>query len=196
MLTFFSWFTVAGFVVSMVLIVRILHQGFQVLYVRVTEPEINDDRAAVANFVGMLKEARESMIVYDDGDNTEGSLYNDPQVISAVYDKLQAEPSFVLQCLFNCDDDLLFRKELAGKPQITIRTRSSSAPAHEIHYKIIDDGAKAYLSRHRLGSSERRFKIVDCTDVSLGHRERIVDVVLGRYKNHFERAFAASDVAN
>lgn len=196
MLDFLSWVAIAGFGVLMFVILRILNRGFQVVYVRFTEPEIDYNAVAVENFVCMLKEARESMIVYDDGDNTEGSLYNDPQVINAVHNKLQAKPEFVLQCLFNRDNDHLFKKELAGTPSVTIRTRSSSVPAHEIHYKIIDDGQKAYLSRHRLGSSERRFKIVDCTEVSPRHRERVADVVLGRYKNHFERAFAASKPAN
>lgn len=196
MLVFFSWLTIAGLVVSLFVAFWILNRGFQVLYVQYTEPEVNDDAAAVESFVAMLSEAQESMIVYDDGDNTAGSLYNAPQVVSAVDDKLQANPEFVLQCLFNCDDDLLFRKELAGKPQVTIRTRGSSAPAHEIHYKIIDGGSKAYLSRHRLGSSERKFKIVDCTRVSLRHREQIANVVLGRYKDHFKRAFAASSIGN
>lgn len=196
MLVFFSWLTVAGFVVTLVLAVWILNRGFQVMYVGFTEPDVNDDAAAVESFVGMLSEAQESMIVYDDGDNTAGSLYNAPQVVSAVHDKLQANPGFVLMCLFNCDDDLLFRKELAARPQVTIRTRDSSVPAHEIHYKIIDGGAKAYLSRHRLGSSERKFEIVDCTDVSLRHRDRVANVVLGRYKDHFKRAFAASSTAN
>lgn len=196
MLDFLSWLTIAGFTLSMVLIVWILNRGFQVLYVRFTETEIDDNAVAAENFVGMLSEARESMIVYDDGDDTESSLYNDPRVINAVHDKLQAKPEFVLQCLFNRDDDHLFKKELAGKPRVAIRARCNGAAAHEIHYKIIDGGAKAYLSRHPFGSSERRFKIVDCTGVSPRHRERIADVVLGRYKNHFERAFAASHPAN
>ena len=191
MLTFFSWLTVAGFVVSIFLMVWILHRGFQVLYVRITEPGINDHAAAVENFVGMLSDAKESMIVYDDGENTAGSLYNAPQVISAVQDKLRVNPGFVLQCLFDRDNDLLFRMELAGNPQVTIRTRGSSEQSHDIHYTIIDGGAKAYLSRHRLGSSERRVKTVDCTDVSPRHRERIANVVLGRYMDHFQRTFVA-----
>lgn len=196
MLVFFSWLTVAGLVVSFILAVWILNRGFQVLCVDFTDPAIYDDASASANFAAMLSEAQDSMIVYDDGDNTETSPYNDPQVVSAVQEKLRANPDFELQCLFNADDDLLFRRDLAGKPRVTIRTRSSGVPAHEIHYKIVDGGAKAYLSRHRSDPNERKFQIVDCTDVSLRHRERVANIVLGRYKDHFGRAFAASNPAN
>ena len=196
MLVFFSWLTMVGLVASFILAVWILNRGFQVLYVDFTESGIYDDASASANFAAMLSEAQESMIVYDDGDNTETSPYNTPQVVSAVQEKLRANPDFELQCLFNCDDDLLFRTELEGNPRVTIRIRRTGVPASEIHYKIIDDGAKAYLSRHRSDPSERKFQIVDCTNVSLRHRQRVANVVLGRYQDHFARAFAASNPAN
>ena len=140
----------------------------------------------------MLNEAQESLIIYDDGDNSEGSLYNDRRVIEAVLEKLKDNPLFEVRCLFNCNDELLFRKELKGERQVDVRIRSNSAPEDGIHYKIIDGGSKAYLSRHALGSKQGRYKIVDCTRVPLRYRADVADSLLGTYKEDFERAFEAS----
>lgn len=148
MLDFYAWVALGTIVVSTTLMVLNLNSGFQYLYVQSTEPAISDDDSVLENFVGLLREARESMIVYDDGDSREDSLYNDPRVINAVHQKLRDTPAFELRCLFNCDEALQFRKELESQPQVRIRTRGSSASAYEVHYKIIDGGDKAYLSRH------------------------------------------------
>ena len=193
MLDFFAWAVMAFAVVSTCFMVWLLNRGFQFLYIQATPPRINDDESAVGSFVAMVGEARESMIVYDDGDDIDGSLYNDRRAIDAVRGKLQVNPAFRLQCLFNCDDHLAFQRELGSEPRVDIRIRSESVPASAVHYKIIDGGAKAYLSRHDLGSKERRFRLVDCTGVPRRYRGRMADAVLGKYKEHFRKAFEASD---
>lgn len=189
---FFAWALVVCTALVTCFLIWLLNRGFQFLYVEATPPEINDDDSAATSFVAMLDEARESMIVYDDGDNIEGSLYSDRRAIDAVRGKLRVNPTFKLQCLFNCDDHLAFQQELEGEPQVDIRIRSGSASANAVHYKIIDGGEKAYLSRHDLGSRERRFRIVDCTGVPRRHRRRVADSILGSYKEHFDKAFEAS----
>lgn len=140
----------------------------------------------------MLNEAQESLIIFDDGDDIDGSIYNDRRVIDAVQDKLRNNPEFELRCLFDSDDDLLFRRELERERHVSIRTRSCCALTDGIYYQIIDGGTKAYLSRRALGSKERRFRLVDCTRVPRRHRGRVADTVLGRYKEDFEHAFGAS----
>ena len=145
------------------------------MYVRVTPVQVNDDDSAVRNFIDLLSAARTSMVVYDSGNDMVGSLYNDRRVIDAVRRKLRASPDFQLQCLFNCDHDVMFRKELANEERVDIRTRIDSGNPGEIHYKMIDGGVKAYLSRHALGSRDRIYKIVDCTSVSKRHRSRVVE---------------------
>lgn len=192
MLDFFSWAVVIFAAATVCYVVWLLNRGFQFLYVGAAPPGISDDDSAVTSFVAMLDEAQESMIVYDDGDNFEGSLYNDRRAIDAVRGKLQLNPAFKLQCLFNRDDRLAFQQELESEPQVDIRIRSRSAPDSEVRYKIIDGGAKAYLSRYDLCSKQRRFRIVDCTGVPRRHRSRIADCVLGPFKEHFEKAFGAS----
>lgn len=191
-MVFFSWATAAWAVVATIMIFWMLHKSFQIQYVQTTPSAINDDESAVRSFLCMLNEAQGSLIIFDDGDDIDGSLYNDRRVINAVQDKLRDNPEFELRCLFNCDEDLLFRKELESERHVSIRIRSSSVPTDGIHYKIIDGGAKAYLSRHTLGSREQRFRIVDCSRVPRRHRGRVADIVLGRYKEDFEHAFEAS----
>ena len=192
MRVFFSWVAFASFVVGTGIILWTLHRAFQFDYVRSTLPAINDDASALRSLLGMLNEAQESLIIYDDGDNSEGSLYNDSRVIEAVQEKVKDNPLFEVRCLFNCNDNLLFRKEFKGERHVDVRIRSNSAPEDGIHYKIIDGGAKAYVSRHALGSKEGRYRIVDCTRVRPRYRADVADSLLGMYKEDFERAFEAS----
>lgn len=192
MLVFFSWVAVAWAVVATIMIFWMLHRSFQIQYVQTTPPAITDDESALRSFLSMLNEAQKSLIIFDDGDDIDGSLYNDRRVINAVQDKLRGNPEFELRCLFDCDGDLLFRRELERERHVSIRTRSCCAPTDGIYYQIIDGGTKAYLSRYALGSKERRFRLVDCTPVPRRHRGRVADTVLGRYKEDFEHAFGAS----
>ena len=192
MLTFLGWLAAVSLTACTAIMFWLLHRAFQYVYVQVSPVQINDDDSVVSNFIALLDEARTSMILYDDGNDMAGSVYNDSRVIDAVHSKLQANPDFELRCLFNCDDDVEFRKEFADKPQVEIRTRSDMDGERRIHYKIIDGGVKAYLSRHSLGSSQRQYKTVDCTNVSKRHRSRVAESVLRRYTADFATAFEAA----
>lgn len=191
-LTFFSWAVGVLFVAATVFIIWILNRTFQCLCVQSTPSEIYDQNAVVRCFLELLGEARESMIVYDN-DSGEESVYNDERVMAAVQSKLRNDSGFALRCLFDAEDDLAFRKAFADHQRVDIRIRRGPFSASEVHYRIIDGGAKACLSRYVLGSGERRFRVVDCTPVRKRHRDRVANIILGRYKEHFERAFEASD---
>ena len=144
----------------------------------------------------MLNEAQESLIIYDDGDDSDGSLYNDRRVIEAVQEKLKGNPLFEVRCLFNCNDELLFRRKLEGERQVDVRIRSNNEPGDGIHYKIIDGGPKAYVSRHALGSKEGSYKIVECTRVPPRYRGYVTHSLLGMHKEEFEHAFEVSIAVN
>ena len=193
---FITWSAIGALAASTVVGIWILLRAFQFLYVRVTPVQVNDDDSVVTNFIELLSEARTSMVVYDDGNDMEGSLYNDPRVIDAVRSKLRSHPDFQLQCLFNCDHDVKFRKELAHEQRVDIRTRIDAGDSGRIHYKMIDGGVKAYLSLHALGSRKRKFKVVDCTTVSKRHRARVAEGMLGKHKADFARAFDAAEDRN
>ena len=191
-MAFLGWFTVVFTTACVVFTFWLLHRAFQYLYVTVSPVPINNYELVVRDFIALLEEARTSMILYDDGNNMVGSLYNDSRVIDAVRSKLRANPDFELQCLFNCNDDVEFRKQFADEPQVDIRTRSVMDNDGRIHYKIIDGGLKAYLSRHNLGSRQRQSKIIDCSNVSKRHRSRVAKDVLSRYTEDFAIAFKAA----
>ena len=192
MMTFLGWVAVVSSTTCTVIMFWLLHRAFQYVYVKVSPVQINDDESVVSNFIALLDEARTSMILYDDGNDMVGSLYNDSRVIDAVHSKLRTNPKFELQCLFNCNDDVEFRKEFADKPRVEIRTRNDTDREGKVHYKIIDGGLKAYLSRHSLGSSQRQFKTVDCSNVSKRHRSRVAEIVLRKYTMDFATAFGAA----
>ena len=103
-----------------------LNRAFQYVYARVTPVQVNDDDSVVTNFIELLSEARSLMVVYDDGNDMDGSPYNDPRGIDAMRSKLREHPDFKLQCLFDCDDDVRFREELAHEQRVDIRTRIDS----------------------------------------------------------------------
>ncbi len=189
-----GWVAAGSLVASTVVIVWLLHRAFQYVYVKVSRARINDDNSVVSNFIELLDEARASMIVYDDGNDMDGAVYNDSRVIEAVRRKLRSNPDFELRCLFNCNDDVKFRKEFADEKQVDIRTRIAVDRERKVHYKIIDGGIKAYLSRHELGSSQRRVKIVDCTNVSKRHRSRVGGIILRKHTEDFATAFNAAAV--
>lgn len=192
MLTFFSWVTAAGLVASTVAGVLYLLRSFHFQYVEVTPIRVNDHASVARNFIQLLGEARASMIVYDDGNNVQGSLYSEQSVIDAVRGRLRADPAFELRCLFDSDDQVEFRWELANEPQVDIRTRRDSGRGAKIHYQIIDGGEKAYLSRHGRGASKRRSRTIDCTGVPERHRSRVAKSMVGRHVADFARAFSAA----
>ena len=192
MLTFLGWAAAVCLTACTVFMLWLLHRTFQYVYVEVSPVQINDDDSVVSNFIELLDEARTSMILYDDGNDIAGSMYNDTRVIDAVHSKLRHNPDFELRCLFNCDDAVEFRKQFADEPQVEIRTRTDMDSDGRTHYKIIDGGLKAYLSRHCLGSRQRQSKTVDCSNVSKRHRRRVAEFVLSRYTMDFAMAFKAA----
>ena len=98
--------------------------------------------------------------------------------------------------LFNCNDELLFRRKLEGERQVDVRIRSNNEPGDGIHYKIIDGGPKAYVSRHALGSKEGSYKIVEYTRVPPRYRGYVTHSLLGMHKEEFEHAFEVSIAVN
>ena len=97
MLTFLVWAAAAFFTACTVIMVWVLHRALLYLDVKVTPVQFNDDDSVVSNFLELLDEAHTSMILHDDGNDMDGSVYNDCRVIDAVRRKLQDNPDFKLQ---------------------------------------------------------------------------------------------------
>ena len=167
----------------LIVAVGILYRGWAFLRVS-TVVDWNSDKTAERNFLALLQEATESMVVYDDGNEMEGSIYQNQQVVDAVREKLSKNPGFRLSCYFNFDHAMLFTKELAQHPRVRIVTGHGDRPDDDVHYKIIDGGLKAHISRHEVASQERRYRTIDCTRVPKGRRTHVADVLLEPYKAH------------
>ena len=169
--------------VCLIVAVTILYRGWAFLRVS-TVTGWNSDKTAEDNFLALLQDATESMVVYDDGNKMAGSIYENQQVIDAVHKKLSENPKFRLSCYFNFDHAVLFRQEFAENPRIQIVTGHRDRPNDDVHYKIIDEGLKTHISRHEVDSQERQYRIIDCTRVPKGRMAHVADVLLESYKAH------------
>lgn len=170
-------------VLCMIASVVILYRGWAYLRVTTVTGQ-NSDKTAAQNFLALLQDAEESMVVYDDGNKMDGSVYQDDKVIEAVHRKLSENPKFRLSCYFNVDDDMPFTRALEKHERVRIVTGSGERPEDDVHYKIIDGGIKAHLSRHKVASKGRRYRVIDCTKVPRRRLADVVDEVLGPYKTH------------
>ena len=118
MLNDIIWWTVnvvvgAGVVLCLIVAVTILYRGWAFLQVS-TVVNWNSDETAESNFLTLLQDAKESMVVHDDGNKMEGSIYQNQRVIDAVRTKLSENPRFRFSCHFNFDDAMPFTKASRG----------------------------------------------------------------------------------
>lgn len=181
----------AGPVVIFAYGAMVLSRDHYLQFVDSKERGENNDSLTKKHFLALLRDAKKSIVIYDDGNKLAGSIYVDPEILRALQQKLEETPGFEVQCLFNCSDpDLPFRTEFSQHSSVKIRTRASNKPEFPVHYKIIDGGEKAYLSSHGLGETKREFQIVDCTAVPRWYRRYAKDTILRDYKQDFNRAFA------
>lgn len=158
------------------------YRAVELLKVKTTEG-VNDHEKARTAFRDLLAEADSDMILYDDGNSMEGSIYEDQAVVDAIRRKLDENPRFTMECMFSSPDETLFRKELGNEPRVTITRRKGGRSS--VHYKIIDGGRKAHVSRHALGEKRRRFKIVDATEANQRARnDALVDLFTDFREHH------------
>ena len=139
------------------------------------EDGYNDDDEAIENIKMVVREARHSVEIFDDGDKIEGgkSVYDNQGFLDLVSQKLAVGVSF--QCLFNSDNgDMGFRKRFDGNPRVDILVkRSPGNREHTVHYKNADKGRMIYLTRHESGSKSRQFKMIDARDTSDDYRKSL-----------------------
>lgn len=147
-----------------------------------TAEDVNDHGKARAAFRDLLDEADSGMILYDDGNSMEESIYEDPAVVDAIRRKLAENPRFTMECMFSSSDETLFRRELWNEPRVTITRRKGGRSS--VHYKIIDGGRKAHVSRHALGEKRRRFRIVDATKANQRARNDALVDLFSDFREH------------
>lgn len=107
------------------------------------ESGLNTDEQATSMFIELLKETRRQIDIHDDGNDFDGSMYNDPEVMDALRDCIQ-ERNITVRCLFNDANqelsllELARTKEYGGSIEIWYLNGGRQEP--DTHYKIVDNG--------------------------------------------------------
>lgn len=150
---------------------------------------LNDDDTAATTFTDILRTAKRTLVIHDDGNKMAGTVYDDADVVEAVRRQLAGNQALRIRCLFNDREDLdLVRQMKSEYPdRFQVWYRKGPRPPGDIHYKIAD-GAFGHLSSHGHGQPERRFKLLDCSDAKPRTRKR----VLGKHLDQFEIDIAAA----
>lgn len=172
---------VAGFLTSAYLIASV--QGD--LRMR-EESGLNADEQATTMFIGLLNQTRRRIDIHDDGNDFAGSMYNSPEVIGALRERIQ-ERNIKVRCLFNDADQPLELLNLARTDEfgshIEVWYLRGGRQEPDTHYKIVDGGRLVHLSRHARGAGERGYRLRKALRWWEFHtRYRISK----QYRDHFE----------
>ena len=133
----------------------------------------NDDKMAAEFFRELVCDMEQQMIIHDDGDSTPQTLYNNDDVICTIKERLGGNSDLEIMCLFNKRESIKMVELADQLPNFRVYYVPASHQVDGIHYKIIDHGKKAYLSKHCAGSTERQYELVDCSTAPTKVREKM-----------------------
>ena len=157
---------------------------------RVTDVE-NDNEDAIRHFLTVLDRAEREFLVHDDGDKTDGSLYDEENTVEAVRERLQTCPSLKIRCLLNFNADVkmaALNGEYDGRFQVRYLHQR---PVNDVHFKIADGGKMAYLSIHPKGVTERKGQVIE----DMGAPEFVRRRRLGGLIDDFNKGFGEAHPA-
>ena len=157
---------------------------------RVTDVE-NDNKDAIRHFLAVLGQAEQELLVHDDGDKTDGSLYDDEDTVQTVREHLRACPDLKIRCLLNFEADVRMAglsKEYGSRFQVRYLHQR---PTDDVHFKIADGGKMAYLSTHPRGIAERQGQVIE----DMGASERVWKRCLGGLIDDFNEGFDKAHAA-
>lgn len=146
---------------------------------------MNDDSFVQSTFVALLNEAEREMWICDDGNDFPESIYNTAEVVDAVDRRLRDNKGLHVYCLFSSKDDTAFTRAFGDHPQVHMKR--GVRPRRDIHFKIIDDSRKGYVSAHPPGAFERSYRSYDCSKVP----KHIRHAALGRHQDSMVGYFRA-----
>ena len=154
------------------------------------EVDMNDSSIAAQAFIELLDDAKHTMWICDDGNNMPDSIYNMNHIIEAVQRRLNENENLRLLCLFSSNDQTKFSTAFADEPRVIVKTQQ---PRRSVHFKIIDDGEKGYVSSHPYESTERRYRKYDCRHFFVLNHIR--EAALGRHVHGVRTLFPEVAVA-
>ena len=151
------------------------------------ERDENTDAQAAEMMVDLINNARRSLVIHDDGNNSPASVYNNDDVINALRARIERRPRLTVECLFNDHDDLKLLDLARDTGRIAIWYADGTRPDNDLHYKIVDGGKLVHLSSHAHGASERGYVLRKAEPWwAFATRRRIS----AQYRRHFARARA------
>ena len=123
-----------------------------------TKRGVNSDEEAERMFLSLVAETRREIVIHDDGDDTDVSIYNNDQVLVALRERIR-EHDIQIRCLFNDEEPGLKLLRLAREhpENVHVWYMKGARPDHDTHYKIVDGGRLVHLSQHAHGESERMY---------------------------------------
>ena len=146
--------------------------GYLFLGLRIgkNDPDFMND-----TFMTLLSEAKLNLLLCDDGNVMSGSLYEDHKIVEAIAERLDENQDLEIFCIFYTDQETEFIRQFANNPRVHMARGVQPRPA--IHFKIIDDGLRGYLTLHDYESHDRQYRLYDCRWVPPSVREK----ALGRH---------------
>ena len=144
---------------------------------------MNGHAIAKDTFIALLNDAESAMWICDDGNDFPDSIYNMPEIVTAIEERLRRNDRLRLFCLFSSDEKTCFTQAFEKNPRVRIRR---VRPRRDIHFKIIDNGAKGCVSAHPHGSFKGRYRSYDCTRAP----KHIRQAALGRHLDGMKDIFS------
>ena len=143
---------------------------------------LNNDAQAAEMFLDLIRKTRRSIVIHDDGNDSQESVYNNDRVMAAFRDGIQKH-GIQVRCLFN-DAEPIKLLDLAREfpDNVSIWYVEGDRPTPDIHYKVVDGGRLVHLSEHQHRVSERGFVLRDGKWATSGTRRRISRA----YREHFD----------
>ena len=171
----------AGFLLSAYLIASV--QGD--LRLR-EESGLNTDEQATEMFIELVNQTRRQIDIHDDGNDFAESMYNSPDVIDALRERIRKR-NIRVRCLFNDADQPLALLKLAHSEEfrnhIEIWYVSGGRQEPDTHYKIVDGGRLVHLSSHEHRARARGYRLrraLRWWEFKTRHR------ISKQYRDHFE----------
>lgn len=149
----------------------------------------NDNSEAIARFTEALEHADCELVIHDDGDKVEGSVYDDDLIVQAIRDRLRKFPKLRIRCLLNFKANVKvteLSKEFGDRFQVRYLLQR---PVDDVHFKIADQGKWAYLSTHIQGDTRRDGEVCDGTRASKRVRRYYVGDLLEAFDVGFKKAY-------
>ena len=157
---------------------------------RVTNVD-NDNKDAIRHFLAVLGQAEHELLIHDDGDDTEGTLYDDDDTVQAVRERLRTCPDLKIRCLLNFKADVRMAglsKDFGCRFQVRYLHQR---PTEDVHFKIADGGKMAYLSVHAKGVTERQGQVIEDMGARAYVRKRRLGGLIEDFNEGFSKAHSA-----